>query len=239
MGASPTHEDGSRLVLSPAMAAPQQAVRRPYASSSRDRKARATRERILEAAGRLFAEQGYVSTTIEFVAKEADVAVQTIYFIFGNKRSMLKELVDVTVAGDHEPIPTLERPWVKEVLTEPKPGAQLRLHVHKVREIYERVSPVLEVVRQAADVDPEIAQLWQSNREQRRVVLERVLRSLVAKGGLRKGLGLKRASDVGYALLSQEMFQLMVADRGWSPLEWERWTAEVLCRQLLPEEPVG
>ncbi|MGW2223100.1 TetR family transcriptional regulator, partial [Nonomuraea sp. NPDC001684] len=31
-------------------------------------------------------------------AEKAGVAVQTIYFVFGNKRALLKELVDVTIA---------------------------------------------------------------------------------------------------------------------------------------------
>ena len=37
--------------------------------------------------------------------------MQTIYFVFGNKRALLKELVDTTIAGDTEPVATLDRPW--------------------------------------------------------------------------------------------------------------------------------
>lgn len=217
------------------MADAQHAIRRPHESSSHKR-ARATRERILESAQRRFVEQGYVSTTIESVAHEAEVAVQTIYFIFGNKRTLLKELVDVTVAGDDERVPTLERSWVKEIMGEPHPRTQMHLYVAKVREIYERVSPVLEVVRQAASVDPEIAELWRTNKEQRTLVLERILRSIIAKRGLRRGVGLNRSLDIAFVLLSQEMFQLMVADRGWPPAAWEAWVSDLLSFQLLEEE---
>ena len=70
-------------------------------------KSRQTRRRILEAAYELFVEQGYGATTLQDVATRAGVAVQTIYFAFGNKPSLLKELVDVTIAGDDEPISTM------------------------------------------------------------------------------------------------------------------------------------
>ena len=53
--------------------------------------------------------EGYGSTTLEQIAARAGVAVQTVYFHFGNKRTVLKEAVDVAAVGDDEPVALLER----------------------------------------------------------------------------------------------------------------------------------
>jgi hypothetical protein len=49
-----------------------------------------TRLRIIEAAGKLFVERGYAATTIDAVAAEADVAVETVYPRFKNERNLLE-----------------------------------------------------------------------------------------------------------------------------------------------------
>jgi len=84
-----------------------------------------TRRRILDASMRLFTGNGYGMTTIEAVAQEAGVAVQTVYFTFGNKLQILKELIDLHVAGDEDPVPTLERPAIIGALSAPSPSAPM------------------------------------------------------------------------------------------------------------------
>ncbi len=85
---------------------------------------RATRRRIVDAAAELFIAEGYGTTTLEQIAKRAGVAVQTVYFHFGNKRTVLKEAVDVAAVGDDEQVALLERPWLEEAArrTRPAPG---------------------------------------------------------------------------------------------------------------------
>ncbi|MEV4318845.1 helix-turn-helix domain-containing protein [Actinocrispum sp. NPDC049592] len=199
---------------------------------TRSEKARETRLRMLEAAKQLFGQSGYASTKIEAIAREAGVAVQTIYFTFGNKRAILKELLDLAVAGDAEPIPTLERPWVREALTA-APDEQLRIQVAASREIYGRVAPVLEIVRGAAAADPEVAELWRINRDQRHTVQAHLVTALAAKGALRETLTLTRAIDIAYSLLSPEIYQLLVFERGWPAQEWEAFTLRALICELL------
>lgn len=80
----------------------------------RARKARATRQCIIGAAEVLFVRDGYTATTIEVIAGEADVAVQTVYAVFGNKRAILIELMNSAVGGDDDDhTPLTERPeWL-------------------------------------------------------------------------------------------------------------------------------
>ena len=66
----------------------------------RERKALANRRRMHAAAEALFVRNGYAATTMTAIADEADMAVQTLYAVFGTKRSILTELVDARVVGD-------------------------------------------------------------------------------------------------------------------------------------------
>jgi Transcriptional regulator len=89
----------------------------------RAEQARATRRRIIGQAARLFTEQGYAATTLDQIAAAADVAVQTVYFHFRNKATVLKEVVDVLAAGDDEPVPVLDAPGRGACATNPtEPG---------------------------------------------------------------------------------------------------------------------
>lgn len=212
------------------MCEPVKRVRR--GSRQRERSA-ATRARIREAAGRLFVQRGYPATTIESIAVEADVAVQTVYFVFGNKRALLSEVLDIAIAGDDAPVPLLERPWVAELRQEADPRQAVRLLVHQSSQIVGRQAPLAQALRGAAAVDPEIAGLLAVYQERRLATMTELLRPLAARGALAPDLDLTRAADLVYALSSHELYQLLVVDRGWSPTAWEVWLAELLIDQLL------
>jgi len=195
-------------------------------------KTQANRQRMREAAQALFARRGYAATSMQAIADEAGMSVQSLYFTFGTKRALLSELLDVAVAGDDEPVPTLERPRVRAALDDPDPEAQLREQARLAREIYERVAPVLQVVAHAATAAPEIHELWETNNAQRAVVMERFVTALAAKTPLREDIA--TAIDVTLALLSPELYHFLTARRGWEPARWEAWTADALVTQLLP-----
>lgn len=202
--------------------------------STRAEKAQANRQRMRTAAQTLFAGRGYSATSMQAIADEAGMAVQTLYFTFRTKRALLSELLDVAVAGDEEPVPTLERPRVVAALENPDPVAQLRELAGIAREIYERVAPVLQVVAHAAPGDPEIHELWMTNNAQRAVAMEQFITALAGKTPLRDGLDTAMAIDIALALQSPEMYQFLTTRRGWSPARWEQWTADALVTQLLP-----
>ncbi len=210
------------------------AERVPGKTGVRAAKAARTRARMLDAAKALFVRQGYAATSMQAIAKEAGVAVQTLYFTFATKRAILGELLDVHVAGDTEPVPTLDRPWVAEAMAAP-PAEQLRLMVAGAGTIFARVADILEVVRSAAAVDPEIAEMWQVNLDQRRTVMTAFAERLVAKTELRGGIDAERAADIALATLSPEVYHLLVHQRGWSAREWTDWAADALVRQFLPD----
>ncbi len=199
---------------------------------ARSAKARETRRRIREAGAALFAEHGYGATTLQDVAGRAGVAVQTIYFTFGNKRALLKEIVDVSIAGDDEPIVTMDRPWFQGVLDADDAGTCLRRLVAGTAETLARVALIVEMLRTAATVDPDIRALWPDDADPRFTVHSAAAAALVAKPGIRDGVTAAHAADVLFGLLSPELYLVFVRDRGWSPEQWESWTRETLRAAL-------
>jgi AcrR family transcriptional regulator len=199
----------------------------------RAQQARATRRRIIDQATRLFTEQGYAATTLDQIAKGAGVAVQTLYFHFGNKATVLKEVVDVLAVGDDEPVPLLDRPWARRVHDEPDGRRALAIWIRNARAVFGRVAPIMKIVRDAAGSDPEMAAQWQTNMGQRYVAQRTVVQQLADKHALRPELTVERATDIVFCLVSIEVYQLFTVERGWTPAQWERWIKDTLTIAIL------
>ena len=56
---------------------------------------------------------------------------------------------------------------------------------------------------------------------------------LAAKGALRTGLDPERAADTMFTVSSYGGFDDLVADRGWTPEQYEQWLGDTLCALLL------
>src|SRR6516164_8138736 len=143
------------------MPEPVKPPKRAYNSPRRQQQADATRREILEAARRLFEQQGYTATTMGAIASEAGEALKTVYVAFETKSGVLRALWHVVLRGDDGEVPVSELPWYQETLTEPDPVEQLRLNARNSRIVKLRVGAVGEVIRTAAPSDPEIRELWQ------------------------------------------------------------------------------
>src|SRR6266508_2781648 len=209
--------------------------KRRYNSPRRQEQAAATRSAIVEAARRLFERQGYAATTMEAIASEAGVALKTVYVVFATKSGVLRALWDLLLKGDEKEAAVAERPWYREVIEEPDAERQLRLNARNARVVKMRIAPVLEVIRNAAPVDADIAALWsliQSDfYDNQRVIVE----ALHRKKALRLGLGVTRAADILWMLNHPDLWLLLVGARGWTPEQFERWFADTACTQLLRE----
>jgi AcrR family transcriptional regulator len=207
--------------------------RRPYESPRRREQAAATRREILEAAQRLFERQGYAATSVAAIAAEAGVALKTVYLAFETKRGVLLALWHLLLRGDEEPVPVGERPWYREVVEEPEPARQLQLNARNSRMVKERAGGILEVLRGAASTDVEFGELWTRIQTEFYENQRSIVEVLDRKGALRPGLDADRAADVLWTLNHPNLYRLLVAERGWSPDEYEAWLAEALCRELL------
>lgn len=209
-----------------------QAVKQP---TRRHIKAAATRRRVLDAAKLLFLRDGYAATPITAIADEADVAVQTIYAIFGNKRTILTEMLAAQVAGDDDSRPLVDRDDWQAMEHEADPRRQLALLARLATQIGSRMAAVYEMVSAAAASDTEIASVYRRQRDSRYRDQRRVAERLAAQGALHEGLSAKRATDIIWAIANPTMYRALVGDRKWSVGEYERWLAEMLTDALLVE----
>ena len=206
-----------------------QDVKRPDKRAERSRR---TREKIVVAARDLFVTQGYGATSLQQVADRAGVAVQTVYFVFRNKRALFKDVVDVSIAGDAEPVATMDRDWFRAACAEPSAAGQLRAHVRGVRDILGRVAPIMPLIAAAAATDPEIAAQWSAGPDPRYTVQHAAAKALTSKPDARPDVDTDRAADLLYGLLSPELYLVFVRDRGWSPEIWEEWARAALTAHL-------
>lgn len=210
---------------------PEPVKRRRYTSSIRRGDARRA---ILAAAGRLFAAQGYLATSVDDIAREAGVARPTVFAAAGSKSAILKEVVDVALAGDDEPVPVRDRSWFRELLDEPDPQRMLRLQARNIRMMGERAADVYCAVESAAASDPEVGALWDTLQRQRLAGSRIVAEALARRGALRDGYDEGTVTDVLWSIGTPMVYRKTVHERGWSPHRYEQWIGDTLCRMFLP-----
>jgi AcrR family transcriptional regulator len=206
---------------------------RSYHSPRRREQAAATRRQILEAAERLFREQGYAATTIAAIAGAAGVALKTVYLAFETKSGVVRALWHVSLRGEDDGVPVPQRAWYRTVLAEPDPARQLQDLAASSREVKERAGWLFEVIRGGAAVDPDIAALWDRIQVEFHAVLEPIVLSLRDKSALRQGLDVRRATDALWALNHPDVWVLLVGQRGWTAAQWEDWFLDSCRAQLL------
>jgi TetR/AcrR family transcriptional regulator, regulator of autoinduction and epiphytic fitness len=215
-------------------------VKSTPAGGRRQERARQTRRRILAAAQSLFVEQGYAATTMQQIADRADVAWQTVYAVFGNKPAILASVFDVAVAGDDEPIPLPERPFVRAIAEAPEPREKARLFAAHMRRTGERTAAVLSVLEAGAAGDADVAALWAKLQAQRLDGMTQAATLFANQRALRPELSVAQAADVLWTLTGPWLYRSLVTDRGWTLDQYETWMAETLDALLMrPPRPPG
>jgi TetR/AcrR family transcriptional regulator of autoinduction and epiphytic fitness len=209
------------------------AVKRRYESAHRQEQSRQTRRAILDAAAVLFVEPGYAATPLTAIAAEAGVAIQTVYKIFGSKQALLSALVDVTAAGDDEPIPLPERQFVAEIRSLPNARAKLDRYVRNLVEIHARQAQVMLALAAAATADPEAATIWKKNLDDRRTGMAMFAADLAATGELRPDHTVDSAADVLWLAMDVRNYDWLVRRRGWSTERFQRWYVDTVAAALL------
>jgi TetR/AcrR family transcriptional regulator of autoinduction and epiphytic fitness len=208
-------------------------VKRRYESTLRQEQARNTRRAIIAAARKLFVESGYATTTLAAVAQEAGVAVQTVYGAFATKRHLLSELVDVTIAGDDEPVELSARPFVAEIDALPDPQAKLVRYAEHLVEVHEREADVMVALAGAATADRDAAVIWRKNIDERRVGMSRFAEALLATGAVRPELTPDMVTDTLWLAMDVRGYDWLVRERGWTREQYIDWYVTSVAGALL------
>ena len=208
--------------------------KRKYDSIRRQAQAQETRQRILAAARRLFMERGYAGATINEIAKEAGVALKTVYAVFENKRNILLELLNKSSSDrGEEHLSVLERPSVKAVTQERDPRRQMEMFAEVVAGNLEGAAFISEIMNVAAKTEPDIRELVDKLNRQRWRNMSFAVKQFTANGPLREK-DETSATDTVWTLTSPEVFLLLTRERGLSKKKYAEWLADKLARALLP-----
>lgn len=193
-----------------------------------------TKERIVDAAHRLFLSNGYDDTTIQAVADEAGVAVQTVYFRFGNKVSLLAEVENRAVLGDAPSDEWRQQPWALDLLAETDPRRIIERFVDANAAISERLATFVTAVRAALPMDEESMRKRDKGGDDFFAV---VVTRLAEVGALRSDLPHDRALDIVRVLNRLENFADLTGRRGWTTEDWRQWMTDALSAHLWERSP--
>lgn len=193
--------------------------RRKYNSTGRRRNAEQTRRGILDAARTQFLQRGWHGAGMREIARDAGVSVETVYSYFPSKAAVFKEVLNVLVVGDDQPIPLADRPEFRAVRVGPlteRISAVAKIHA----EVQGRVARLRMALREAARADDDLAEIERmvlaEEREQARLTLQTILTD-------------PSDHDVEgvQALYSSDLYILLTDIRGWTPEQYISWISEL------------
>lgn len=210
---------------------------RGYVSGTRTEQAQKTRNRVIEAATRLFVQHGYAMTTIRAIAAEAGVSVPTVELLFGTKAQLLHVVIDVAIAGDDEPVPVLSRAWAADVQSVRDLADFLSVVAHVVSQAQARSAGVMLAAYEAAASDPDIQLLILDRESQRERTTAWIVDSVLERAALRRGLDRAGAIDTVWMLMDPVIFNRFTRHRGWSPDRYASWFADSVTRLLTSDLP--
>jgi AcrR family transcriptional regulator len=205
---------------------------RSYDASGRQRDAADRRRAVLAAARQLLSTTSYAATTIPAVARRAGVSPEFVYKAFRDKATLVREVLDVAIAGDDEPVAMRDRPEVARMRAEPDPREVLRLYADQSALVNARAAALLLVV--TASSDPNLVDLGATVQRQRLVGVGRLVDDLDGKHAL--AVSPAHARDVIWAFSSPEVYMLLTTGRGWSARQYSRFLSDSWIGCLLPTE---
>jgi AcrR family transcriptional regulator len=191
-----------------------------------------TQEAIVEAAQALFVERGYQATTIADIARASGVAVQTVYNAVGSKRAVLERVLNQEASGPQAPTPVPV--FMRERAEQARSGRELLgLLADLWAGTLPRTAPVFAVIREAAAVDPKMAEFERDRAAQRLRNYQHAGTTLRDRGWLRDGVSSSDAAATIFAIGHPEVFRALVLEAGWSVERFCAWALERLCDALL------
>jgi hypothetical protein len=106
--------------------------------------------------------------------------------------------------------------------------------VQTVAEVAARTAPLAEVLTAAADIDPAAAELLAEASRNRMSGATAFIRYLASLDELAAGITEQHAAELCWALTDGHLYRLLVAQRGWSTTDFDRWLSDSLAAALLP-----
>jgi AcrR family transcriptional regulator len=209
-------------------------AKRPYDARRRRERAteerQATRRRVVEAARELFLSRGYVATTMADIAREAGVALQSVYTAGQSKADLLHLVTDHAVAGDDQDVMLVDRPEYAAVAAESDALRQAQMLAGLIAATLERLAPVWIAYREAAAVDPKAASNLVAAHRRRRETFGTIIR-MIPEERLRHPY--EQSADTAWSIGSIDVFLLQRTVLDWNTAHYAQWLSDTLVDQLL------
>jgi AcrR family transcriptional regulator len=189
-----------------------------------------TRRKVVDAARRLFVSQGYTATKVSDIAEEAGVALQSVYKSSGSKAELLVEVTQRAVVGDDRAIAQAAQANVARVLAAQDPHERMRLLAGILCDIVERSAPIQAAYREAAAVDPAVAENLRQGHQRR---WEIIGRAVAGFDDAALTVPKDEAQLTVWTLSSADTWQLQAGVLGRTPAQVRAWVTETLTRSLL------
>ena len=200
-------------------------ARRQYRSPLRAQRAEETRTALIAAATRSFTERGWFGTGMREVAADAGVSTETLYSHFSSKRRLLDAVIDIAVVGDDRPLAVAERPEFA-AMAQGSRSERISAAAQLIAVIHARTAAFAKVIREAASSDAQIAEVLRATRERQRRDVGAGIELILE----RQPTAAER--DGVWAMVSPELYLLLVEESDWTPEQYEAWMAETLERVL-------
>jgi AcrR family transcriptional regulator len=181
----------------------QEECRRPYSLGKRLETSDRTRAKILAATRMQLESNGFVSFSLEGLARESGVTRQTVHNLFGTKAGLLEALFD-QIASDAG----LEK--MRIVMTQSDAREMLMGLVDIFVGFWKKDRLLLRRVHGIAAIDPEFGTAIEARNQRRRGAAARVV-SLLAKSG---GRDAAEKTSALYALTSFEFYDAVAEGCG-------------------------
>jgi AcrR family transcriptional regulator len=216
--------------------------RRTYDASRRQADAVERRRRVVDAAHDLFLSEGYGATSINEIARAADVSSQMIYASFGSKAGILAKLADVKVAGDDIALERDDGPLARERhhdiedLNSTDLRRRFRAIGHYAALAHGRAASVMRLIDSVAGSDAAVAELQAGLFAGQREDISLAVAGLPEEQ-LRPGLDRATIADLLVTLLGWRGYIELVLDLGWTQERYAGQIGETLIHLLLPDQP--
>ena len=200
--------------------------KRSYTAGLRQEQAEMTRRRILEAARRLLAAGGYSTVTMDDIAREAGVAYQTVYAVFGTKLRLAEAMIEAGWPHIDEAMKLVD-----QVRESADAKVWLRTAARVTRQINEPCGDLVRFMRESGD--PVLLARYRTVEDERFSQLRELADMLERSGRLRSTITSSEALAVLWAMTGADWYSQLVFQRTWSPARYEEWLGEALISLLL------
>lgn len=214
-------------------------VKRSYDASRRQAAAQENRQAILAAAARLFVDPGYAGARMSDVADAAGVAVPTVAAHFGSKKGLLSAVLDVSIAGDDEPVPLSQRSFVEEINALPTARQKLERYAVELAQTLARVVDVKLALENAAVVDLDAAAILAKNDDEQLRGMTMFATGLMATGEVRAGLSVDDVASVLVLAMATRNYDWLVRRRGFSVDDFVHWYVGSVAGAILRDGQPG